>query len=195
MPPTLYLASGSPRRRELLTQIGIPFQPLAVAVSEQPLPGEEPLQYVERLALEKAQAGRHCCSGPVLGADTAVVLEGAILGKPAGEAEAIAMLEQLGGRSHQVYTGVALVTAEGQAQGRVSVSTVTFRPLRCGEAAAYWATGEPADKAGAYAIQGRAAVWIERIEGSYSGVMGLPLFETAQLLETAGIHSFGPDCA
>jgi septum formation protein len=186
----IYLASGSPRRRELLQQIGVTFQVLGADLDETALPGEAPVAYVSRLAQAKATLGweRSRDSGgvPVLAADTAVVLDARILGKPADMNDAIAMLLQLSGRAHQVLTAVALRTAAGL-QVKVSHSTVTFRTIDSSEARAYWETGEPCDKAGAYAIQGYAAVFISDLKGSYSGVMGLPLFETAALLEAAGV--------
>ncbi len=192
MQPSIYLASASPRRRELLAQIGVSFDVLEVALDEAQRPEEAPEIYVVRLALAKAQAG-YAQRGdrPVLGADTAVVVDDAILGKPRDRADGLAMLARLAGRTHHVYTGVALVTAEGEAHSRLSVSSVTFRPLTDAEPPAYWDSGEPADKAGGYAIQGRAAMFIARLEGSYSGVMGLPLFETAELLETCGMALLG----
>jgi nucleoside triphosphate pyrophosphatase len=186
----LYLASASPRRRELLQQIGVPFRLIGAQVDETALPGEEPVAYVSRLAAAKADAGWQCSPdpayAPVLAADTAVVLDGKILGKPQDEAHAESMLLQLSGRTHQVLTAVALRSVAGK-EIRVSHSAVTFRVLDAAEASAYWNTGEPRDKAGAYAIQGYAAVFIADLAGSYSGVMGLPLFETAQLLKSAGM--------
>lgn len=189
MAATLYLASGSPRRRELLTQIGVPFVPLSVAIDETPAPDEAPAAYVERLARGKAAAGLASLAdrqAVVLGADTTVVLDGRILGKPGERAEALAMLQALGGREHEVLTAVALAAA-GRSAVRVVRSRVAFRPLTCVEAEAYWATGEPLDKAGGYAIQGFAAVFVSHLEGSYSAVVGLPLCETAQLLAEFGI--------
>jgi len=188
----VYLASGSPRRRELLQQIGVPFRVVGTAVDETVLPGEGPAAYVARLAAAKAQDGWARCADPggtpVLAADTAVILDGRILGKPAGREDAEGMLRQLSGRTHEVLTGVAVRSAAG-VESRISRSEVTFRSLRAGEARAYWETGEPCDKAGAYAIQGRAAVFIADLRGSYSGVMGLPLFETAELLSSAGVST------
>jgi len=179
----IFLASSSPRRRELLEQIGVSHQVVEVRVDEALHPREAPELYVVRLALAKAQAGHTICSDwPVLGADTAVVIDGTILGKPRDRADGLAMLTRLSGRTHHVYTGVALVDVEGVAQTRLSVSAVSFRVLDEAECAAYWDSGEPADKAGGYAVQGLGAIFIERLEGSYSGVMGLPLFETAALL-------------
>ena len=188
--PLIYLASTSPRRRELLAQLGIGFVPLNVTVDETPLPDEDPAAYVNRLALAKARAGwrtptrRH--HWPVLGADTTVVVDGALLGKPRDQAEGLAMLARLSGRRHQVLSAVALVQGAREAV-RQQVSTVHFRTLDAAECQAYWATGEPADKAGGYAIQGRAAAFIADLQGSYSGVMGLPLFETAELLRRFAI--------
>jgi septum formation protein len=186
----VYLASASPRRRALLAQIGVPFQVLTVMVDEARRPGEAPDAYVLRLAREKADAGwqarplRH--PSPVLAADTTVVLDGRILAKPADRSEGERMLRELGGRTHAVLTAVAVATAEGLIS-RTSRSEVTFRAISAAEARDYWATGEPRDKAGGYAIQGGAAIFIADLRGSYSGVMGLPLFETAELLQQAGV--------
>lgn len=183
----VYLASASPRRRELLEQIGVGYRLLATDIPEEARAGESPEEFVLRLALEKARAGRAQLEVtevyPVLGADTAVVLDGEILGKPRDRDHALAMLSHLSGHTHQVLTGVALIGAGGYERSRLSVSRVRFRTLNINEIERYWESGEPADKAGAYAIQGRAAAFIEHMEGSYSGVMGLPLFETAGLLE------------
>ena len=182
---TLYLASGSPRRRELLTQIAVPFLTQIAPIDENALPGESPIAYVERLALSKAQAGlaalTDTADAVVLGADTAVVLDGRILGKPTDRADALATLSDLSGRTHEVLTAVALVSRERQAS-RVVTSQVTFRPLTQAEIEAYWASGEPQDKAGCYGIQGLAAVFVSQLQGSYSAVVGLPLCETAALL-------------
>ena len=182
---TLYLASGSPRRRELLTQIGVPFLTQIAPIDENALPGESPLAYVERLARAKGHAGLAALADAdgavVLGADTAVVLDGRILGKPRDRADALATLQALSGRSHQVLTAVALVSRERQAS-QVVTSQVTFRPLSLAEIEAYWASGEPQDKAGSYGIQGLAAVFVSQLQGSYSAVVGLPLCETAALL-------------
>ena len=187
---SLHQASASPRRRELLAQIGVPFVTLIASIDETALPGEPAERYVERLAREKALAGLAALSDPadavVLGADTAVVLDGRILGKPADRAECLATLAALSGREHQVLTAVALASAQ-RIESRVVASRVRFRPLRAGEAEAYWATGEPCDKAGSYGIQGLAAVFVSQLEGSYSAVVGLPLCETAQLLGEFGI--------
>lgn len=189
----VYLASGSPRRRELLQQIGVPFRVVGAAVDEAVWSGETPAAYVARLAAAKAGLGwersRDAIGGPVLAADTSVVLDAKILGKPVDREDAEAMLRQLSGRTHEVLTAVALRTASGL-RSRISRSEVTFRRIAAAEARAYWETGEPCDKAGAYAIQGRAAVFIAELRGSYSGVMGLPLFETAELLCEAGVWSW-----
>ena len=184
----LYLASGSPRRRELLTQIGVPFTVTSAPIDETPLPDESAVAYVERLAKAKAEAGLASLSGPavVLGADTAVVLDGRILGKPENREDALAMLADLAGREHQVLTAVAL--SDGQCCLSVSVtSNVRFRAITAEEAQRYWASGEPADKAGGYAIQGLGAVFVTGLQGSYSAVVGLPLSETAELLSQFGI--------
>jgi septum formation protein len=186
----VYLASASPRRRELLAQIGVPFQLLAVDVDETTAPGEGPEAYVRRVSAAKAASGwaaplRHL-PAPVLAADTAVVLGGRILQKPADAEDGMRMLLDLSGRTHEVLTAIALATARGL-QSRLSRSEVTFRAISRSEARAYWETGEPRDKAGGYAIQGRAAVFVADLKGSHSGVMGLPLFETAALLESEGV--------
>lgn len=184
----LVLASTSPRRAELLRQIGVTFRTLAVPVDESVVEGESASRYVERLALAKANAVLAGLdqSGCVLGSDTAVVLDGRILGKPGGRDEAVAMLEALSGREHEVLTGVAVVKHQ-RARTCVVSTRVTFRPLGRAEIEAYWETGEPCDKAGGYGIQGLAAVFVSRMEGSYSGVVGLPLCETAQLLQDFGV--------
>jgi septum formation protein len=184
-PPVLVLASASPRRRELLWQIGVPHQVAVADIDERPLAGEAAADCVQRLARAKAQ----CIwreGLPVLGADTAVVLDGQMLGKPRDRGAALAMLARLSGRTHRVLTAVALVNQRG-AQLRLSESEVQFRQLAPAECALYWDSGEPRDKAGGYAIQGLAAVFISALHGSYSGVMGLPLFETAALLDAAGV--------
>ncbi len=184
---SLYLASRSPRRRELLGQLGLTPEAAPTDVDETPRAGEAPAEYVVRLALAKARAGlARCAPGSlVLGADTALAADGRILGKPADREGFRHLLRRLSGREHKALTGVALV-GEGLEETRLSVSHVFFRAVREAEIDAYWATGEPADKAGGYAIQGLGAVFVERLEGSYSGVMGLPLFETAELLHAAG---------
>ncbi len=188
-PPELLLASGSPRRRKLLEQLGLSFESLSVDIDEAHRAGELQEDFVQRLALEKAQAGwqRAQRGLPVLGADTVVELDGAILGKPPDKTTALAMLKMLSGREHTVLTGVALVMGRRQAQ-RMSRTRVRFRHISAQECETYWLSGEPCDKAGAYAIQGRAAAFVRELHGSYSGVVGLPLFETAELLREFGIR-------
>jgi septum formation protein len=185
--PCLCLASASPRRQALLRQIGVPHRVQPAALDESLLPGETAAPYVQRMARAKALAVQQQQPLPVLAADTTVVVEGLICGKPHDEAAGIEMLQRLSGRSHQVLTAVALAAAGGLAL-RLSESEVRFRRLSLAECRAYWRSGEPRDKAGGYAVQGRAAVFVESLYGSYSGVMGLPLFETAQLLQAAGIR-------
>lgn len=192
VPPVVYLASGSPRRRELLSQIGITHTVLNVSVDEELLPGEAPDAYVARLALAKARAGWQSLAPAeylpvVVGADTSVILDGVILGKPRDEPHGLEMLSRLSGRSHRVLSGVAVIDARAE-QVAVSESWVTLRTLTPAEQRGYWRTGEPLGKAGGYAVQGIAATFIARLEGSYSGVMGLPLYETAELLRKAGIR-------
>lgn len=195
----IYLASRSPRRRELLKQIGISFEVLlcrenparGADVDETPLPGEPARDYVTRITRAKTETCWRCviCRKlprlPVLAADTAVALEGVVIGKPADRDHAAEMLRRLSGREHQVFTAVA-VAFENEVDMRLSESAVTFRELTDDEIRRYIATGETLDKAGAYAVQGRAAAFISAIRGSYSGVMGLPLFETAELLKKFG---------
>lgn len=185
----LILASASPRRQALLKQVGIAFRQQVAEIDETPLDNEAAEDYVLRLALEKARTVRqHSVTDglPVLGADTAVVIDGRPLGKPESLAHARQMLQLLSGREHRVMSAVALVRSREAVQ--LSVSRVWFRPLSENEIDAYWRTGEPQDKAGAYAIQGVGAIFIERLEGSYTGVMGLPLYETGQLLQDFGIQ-------
>lgn len=186
----LFLASASPRRRELLAQIAVPCVTQIASIDETPLPAEPAAVYVERLALEKARAGLRAlgerADAVVLGADTAVVLDGRILGKPADFVESREMLLSLSGRSHQVMTAVALV-GTGRESSRVVTSEVSFRTLGEAEIEAYWASGEPCDKAGSYGIQGLAAVFVNHMQGSYSAVVGLPLCETAEMLGQFGI--------
>lgn len=190
-PPRVCLASASPRRRELLAQIGVACVVQAAHVDETRLPNESARDYVVRLARTKAQVVyARDAALPVLGADTTVALGEEIFGKPASRAGAVAMLMRLSGRTHQVLTAVALVSARGLAE-RLTVSRVTFRTLTEAECGDYWDTGEPRDKAGGYAIQGRAAAFIAHLEGSFSGVMGLPLFETAELLGELSPQSTG----
>lgn len=198
----IYLASKSPRRRELLRQIGIEFEllllrdqtPRGPEVSEIVEPNERAADYVARVTLEKAAFAqktmwwRKLPLRPILAADTTVALDGRILGKPADEAEAFAMLRALSGRTHQVLTHVAVLHNE-QIFQTTQHSDVAFTALSDDVIRAYCATLEPYDKAGAYGIQGRAALFIQDIAGSYSGIMGLPLFETGKLLEQAGLHT------
>lgn len=196
---TVYLASASPRRRELLRQIGVRFEVLLprtnssrADVDETPHPGEDPREYVLRLACAKAEAGnmawraRRLPAHPVLAADTTVTMDGSIIGKPADRAEAEAILARLAGRRHEVLTAVA-VAVDDQLEVKLSASSVEFAPLDAAAIKRYVASGESHDKAGAYAIQGLAAAFVSRIEGSYSGVMGLPLLETTHLLQKIGI--------
>lgn len=191
----IYLASNSPRRRELLDQIGVSYRVLRVEVDESSRPGEEASVLVQRLALAKARAGHASLPAgddkPVLGADTLVVCDGRILGKPHERAAGLAMLEMLSGRSHEVFTAVALVNSQRKGV-LLNRSQVRFRDIAPAEAAAYWDSGEPLDKAGGYAIQGLGAVFIAELTGSYSGVMGLPLFETARLLNEFEIGVLSP---
>jgi septum formation protein len=185
--PVLCLASASPRRRALLLQLGVPHIARGAHIDETPRPGEASRDYAARLAEEKARALWQASRAlPVLAADTVVVLDGALYGKPADRKAALAMLASLSGRVHEVVSAVALADERGVAHA-VSVSAVGFRSLSAEECRAYWDSGEPRDKAGAYAIQGLAAAFIRSLDGSYSGVMGLPLFETAELLRAAGI--------
>jgi septum formation protein len=187
----IYLASRSPRRQELLGQIGVRFEVMQADVDEAVAAGESPRAYVERLARAKAEAGWQRIErdglprAPVLGADTTVTLDGRILGKPADRAEAVAMLASLSGRLHEVLTAVALKSG-ARMESALSVSEVRFKALSSDEIARYVATGECEDKAGAYGIQGHAARFVADLRGSFSGVMGLPLYETAQLLERMG---------
>jgi septum formation protein len=183
----LYLASASPRRQELLRQLGIGFDVMPSNIHEVREAGESPAQYVARVAGDKARRvaqlvkERGMPVRPVLGADTEVVLDGEILGKPENAAHGADMLRRLAGRTHEVLSAVC-VWHRGKEYTALSTSRVTFRPLAPAEIEQYWNTGEPRDKAGAYAIQGRAAAFISRLEGSYSGVMGLPLFELDEIL-------------
>jgi septum formation protein len=197
--PRIYLASRSPRRRELLAQIGVRFELLMFRgipredpdIDEAALPGETPEDYVVRVTLAKAQAGlrrireRHLIPHPVLAADTTVEVDGSVIGKPEHEADAVAILQRLSGRSHRVLTAVALADIDCT-EHLLNVSEVRFRPLENEEIRRYVASGEPLDKAGAYGIQGRAAIFVEEIRGSYTGIMGLPLYETAILLRHFG---------
>jgi septum formation protein len=186
-PARFYLASRSPRRRQLLQRLEFDFDCLDIEVDETWSGAEAPDAYVTRLALEKARAGRAIapCTLPVLAADTEVVLDSRVLGKPVDSEAAVTMLLSLSGRTHQVYSAVALVHDSERAC--LNISQVTFAPLAERDCRAYCAGGEPLDKAGAYAIQGRAAAFITRLTGSYSAVMGLPLSEATRLLASAGI--------
>ncbi|MBN1238177.1 MAG: septum formation inhibitor Maf [Gammaproteobacteria bacterium] len=190
----VYLASASPRRRELLGQIGVEFEARVPDADESLRPGEAPADYVRRLAEAKADVVWRSLGGadepaPVVGADTAVVLDERVLGKPDGVDAALGMLETLSGRTHRVYTGVA-VRHRGGLDSLVNVSEVRFRPTTDAERRAYCGTGEPFDKAGGYGIQGLGAVFVEHLSGSYSAVMGLPLCETALLLERVGVPAW-----
>ena len=199
--PAIYLASKSPRRKELLRQIGVDFEELLVReasgrrrdVIETPRKDEAPLDYVRRIARTKATAGWHQMTRrklppkPVLAADTEVVVDGVVLGKPGNASAATAMLQRLSGNTHIVLTAVA-VRWKAQIELAVSTSHVTFRVLTRDDVERYVATGEPFDKAGGYGIQGRAAAFISHLDGSYSGVMGLPLFETTGILAKIGYH-------
>lgn len=187
--PRLILASASPRRRELLEQIGVRYRVQAAALDERQLAGEAPAECVQRLALAKAQhvlERERASAAVVLGADTAVVINGQMLGKPLDAADHRRMMGALSGRTHQVLTAVAVLST-GRASLFLSESRVSLIELSEQDAQAYWATGEPADKAGGYAIQGRGALLVSGLQGSYSGVMGLPLCETARLLEEHGV--------
>jgi septum formation protein len=180
----LYLASKSPRRRELLQQIGVEFECLDVNVPEEPAAGENPQDYAVRVARAKARAGYQLLEARaawVLGADTVVTIDGVILGKPRDRSDGIRMLSQLSGRTHTVITAVVL-SGPGAELLEISRSEVAFREISPEEQERYWQTGEPDDKAGGYAIQGIAAVFVKHLSGSYSGVVGLPLYETDRLL-------------
>ena len=187
----VYLASASPRRRELLEQIGVAYELRPVEIDEGRLPKEPAADYVRRVAIAKAEAcrtglGRSGAQHPVLAADTAVVLGGEVFGKPSDRSQALDMLAALSGRKHTVATGVAVCCGE-EFETALSVSEVSFRATTAQERDAYLGTDEPLDKAGGYAIQGFGAVFIEYLRGSYSAVMGLPLFETAMLLRRFGM--------
>ena len=187
MNASLHLASSSPRRAELLTALGLEFSQAGVDLDESTRPGEPAADFVVRLAREKAEAADR--DAVIVAADTAVVLDDVIFGKPRDRDDALAMLARLSGEAHRVMTGVA-VRRRDFVQTVLSVSEVRFRAIGAGEAGRYWETGEPADKAGAYAIQGFGGVFVESVAGSYSGVVGLPVFETARLLRDAGIEIF-----
>lgn len=184
----IYLASASPRRQELLRQLGVEFQAMPSNILEQRAPGESPAEYVTRVAGDKARwvaqliTERELPLHPVLGADTEVVLDGEILGKPGNARQGQEILRRLAGRTHEVLSAIC-VWHRGKEHTALNTSRVTFRALADAEIRQYWDSGEPADKAGAYAIQGRAAAFITRLEGSYSGVMGLPLYELDNILK------------
>jgi septum formation protein len=188
-PASIVLASASPRRRELLRQVGVEFRVVVAAVDESVLQDEAPAAYVVRVARDKALAvlAREGDGLPVLGADTAVVLDGRILGKPGDRAEARAMLSSLSGRTHEVYSAAVLAAGAQPPRDCLNISRVTFAELDRAWIESYCDSGDPMDKAGAYGVQGRAAEKIIRIEGSFSGVMGLPLYETCQLLRQAKV--------
>ncbi len=190
----IYLASSSPRRAELLDQIGVKFSVYAIEIDESRSPGEAPAEYVCRMATEKARVAARRLSTQqddycVLAADTTIALDGDIIGKPADQDQCRCILGQLSARQHLVLTAVALATPQGIAW-RLVQSRVSFKALSSCEIASYCATEEPMDKAGAYGIQGKAALFIKHLEGSYSAVMGLPLYETAELLQEADMALF-----
>lgn len=187
--PPLILASSSPRRRELLNQVGMAYQVIVADIDESIRPGEDAGEYVCRMAREKALEvhQRDGVTVAVLGADTAVVVNGRVLGKPVDREDAIRMLESLSGRTHEVWSAVALVSPGGGLRERLNITRVTFSELDRAWIESYCDSGEPMDKAGAYGVQGIAAQKISHMEGSYSGVMGLPLHETAEILQAAGV--------
>ena len=184
----VYLASASPRRKELLAQIGVPCDIHPVDLDESAIAGESPQAYVRRLAIAKAAAGWDLITAlgqpplPVIGSDTSVVFSGQTLGKPRNKADALNMLQALSGNQHTVMSAVA-IQFEDRVECQLSCTEVFFKPLSLPLIERYWASGEPADKAGAYGIQGYGAAFVQRIDGSYSGVVGLPLAETISLLE------------
>lgn len=188
--PLLYLASASPRRSALLTQIGLAHRVQPVHIDESVRSGESPAAYVSRLSTAKARALQLQLSAAevCLGADTCVALGDEIFGKPENEADCVRILSRLSGRSHHVHTAVT-VCRGAQTRTALSTSEVQFRDLTRDECLAYWRSGEPRDKAGAYAIQGRAALFVRAIHGSYTGIVGLPLFETSQLLAELGLDT------
>lgn len=184
--PKLHLASMSPRRQEILASLGLQFTAAGVDADERRLSGESPQAMVLRLAEAKVAAADAGPETVVIGADTAVVLGDEVYGKPGDREECLAMLGALSGKTHQVLTGVAVCSAKGISTA-LSTTDVQFREISPDEALLYWQSGEPRDKAGAYAIQGAGGVFVAAINGSYSGVVGLPVFETAQLLREAGL--------
>lgn len=187
--PPIILASSSPRRRELLNQVGMAYRVIVADIDESIRPGEDAGEYVCRMAREKALEvhQRDGVTVAVLGADTAVVVNGLVLGKPVDREDAIRMLESLSGRTHEVWSAVALVSPGGGLRQRLNITRVTFSELDRAWIESYCDSGEPMDKAGAYGVQGIAAQKISHMEGSYSGVMGLPLHETAEILQAAGV--------
>jgi septum formation protein len=188
MTAQIILASASPRRRELLDQIGVRYEVCPVDIDETPKMAEPPLIYVQRVAAEKSAACAAITgvSKPVLAADTAVIVNGSIFGKPLNREQGLSMLRQLSGTTHHVFSAISV--RGRQHEEVVSITEVTFRKLSEAEIVAYWETGEPEDKAGAYAIQGSGSIFVKTINGSFSGVMGLPLYETAELLAKQGIE-------
>jgi len=186
---SILLASGSPRRRELLKQLAVNFEVAATDIDESLIEGEIPRDYVLRLSRAKALAGFNQSGGrlPVLGSDTIVLLDGQILGKPETREEAESMLNRLSGQTHEVYSGVALVLDAQTVLDALNVTSVTFGEMPAAWIQQYCQGDEPMDKAGAYAVQGGTGQYISRIDGSYSGVMGLPLYETAELLRRGGL--------
>ena len=186
---TILLASASPRRRELLKQLAVTFKVEAADIDESIMDGETPREHVLRLSREKALAGFSQCGGamPTLGSDTIVLLDGDILGKPGSRAEAESMLKRLSGNTHHVYSAVALALKPDKVMETLNITAVTFGDMPDSWIRQYCQSDEPMDKAGAYAVQGGTGQYIRRIEGSYSGVMGLPLYETAELLRRAGL--------
>ena len=186
MSPELHLASSSPRRSDILRSLGLTFSSAATDIDESALPGESAEVLVERLAVAKARAADVAMDTIVLGSDTVVVLDDTVMGKPGDKDEAVKMLLNLSARSHQVITGVALLSSSG-VQTALSRTTVRFRDIDRDEAVRYWHSGEPRDKAGGYGIQGLGGAFVCGIQGSYSGVMGLPVFETVALLKAAGV--------
>ncbi|HEU0196425.1 MAG TPA: nucleoside triphosphate pyrophosphatase [Nevskiaceae bacterium] len=184
--PQLRLASASPRRAQLLASVGLRFEVVPSHIAELRQPGQSPRDYALATALAKARSGTNV-DWPVLGADTDVVVDGDILGKPRDRSHALEMLARLSNRGHEVYSAVAVIAGPLELTA-LSITRVVFGTITPAAAADYWASGEPADKAGAYAIQGGAARWVRRIEGSYTGVVGLPLYESIELLAQVGVR-------
>lgn len=192
-PPQIVLASQSPRRRELLAQLGVGFHVESVSIDETPLPNEAAMDYVLRVAEDKARAGWEGAGKrlglPVLGSDTAVVVDGEILGKPRDAADSQRMLALLSGRSHQVFTSIACMNGE-RVESECVISEVSFADISLETMQRYWQSGEPVDKAGSYAIQGFGAVFVRKMSGSYTGIVGLPLYETAGMLARFSVGCF-----